>query len=295
MSEYLNLTTEPDPSIPAIDQEIRRRTLWSLYLLDTMISCGRQRTAMISVEHITTQVPYPEATFRQGAHCTLPTLAQFMDVETDTQGLDGENPWGLLVLATAHFDSCLRYMFSESRQPAGEVPWLPTSNFAKIELLLLKLETTYGFGEPIVNLHSTFHDGSSTTQEMGPLVYSHALFHASNCLLYHPFLLRKRLVKTEAKPPRSFLQRAFHSCQKHAKSLAALIAGAKTAGVHPTASMYAYFAFLAASINVLFLQSNSKMTADQISNDPTYSFCLKHLEHLSEYWLHAKSMVRSFG
>ncbi|KIM95780.1 hypothetical protein OIDMADRAFT_45088 [Oidiodendron maius Zn] len=293
ISSYLQLMLEPDQSLSIIEQELRRRTFWSVYVLDTLISCGRQRPPAIPKDNLKLHMPCGENSFQVGLLQEMPPLEVFARGPADTSTLDAESPWTLLVLVASVFRSCLQYIFQE-RVHHDEAPWHPGCRFAELEWALLQLESTYGLGDsPIEKTRLLYMvDNDVSQHRVGPSVYAHALFHASHCLLYHPFLLRRRLAKQEIKTPKSFLLRAFHSCETHSTALATLMSEARNMGLTASASMYAYFCYLAGSIHTLSRHVKHPVITDEAASDEILASCLQHIKELCQYWDLANSIVR---
>jgi hypothetical protein len=284
---------EPDPSLSPIKQEERRRVFWSFYLLDKLISCGRERPPAILDEDCKLQMPSDESAFVDGRQQQSPTLDQLASESSSPASLSSASTFALLVLMSSTFGKCAQYTLQEHKYPTQGTPWDPRSQFSSIYWTLLQLESNYGLGEPLIQkMQEEFViDGMIHQQKAGPLVYAHALFHLCQCLLHHPFLLRQRLAKLEGKAPLSFLARALDSCKSHALALTNLIKDVKSIGFKTTASFYGYLNFLPGSIHALFLHSDDKSTRD--AAETAFTSCLQNLHELSQHWRHAELMVSS--
>ncbi|KAK4631360.1 hypothetical protein CLAFUW4_02429 [Fulvia fulva] len=82
-AQGLRLNEEPDEDLPGIEQEERRRTYWSVYLLDTLISIGPSRPPSISNPDCPVRLPCQEDLFCNGpASETEPTLGAVIDDPT---------------------------------------------------------------------------------------------------------------------------------------------------------------------------------------------------------------------
>ena len=288
---YLRLMIEPDPSLSPIEQEEQRRVFWSFYILDKLISCGRERPPAIVDEDCKLQLPSDEPAFIDGQQQQSPTLDQLASESSSPASLSSASTFALLVLMSSTFGQCAQYTLQEHKYPTQGTPWDPRSQFSNIYWTLLQLESNYGLGEPLIQkMQEEFTvNGTIHQQKAGPLVYAHALFHLCQCLLHHPFLLRQRLAKLEGKAPLSFLRRALDSCKSHALSLTTLIKDVKSVGFRTTASFYGYLNFLPGTIHALFLHSDDKSSKD--AAETAFGSCLQNLYELSQYWRHAGLMV----
>ncbi len=282
---------EPDPSLSPVEQEERRRVFWSFYVLDKLISCGRERPPAILDEDCKLRLPSDESSFVEGRLQVSPTLDDLASDRSPTTALSSKCTFALLVLMSSAFGKCAQYTLQEHKFPTQGTPWDPKSQFSTIYWTLLQLESNYGFGEPLIGRiqQDLTTNGLIDQQKAGPLVYAHALFHLCQCLLHHPFLLRQRLAKLETKAPLSFLTRAVDSCKSHALLLTNLINGVKSIGFRTTASFYGYYNFLPGTIHALFLNSEDNTSRDIA--EKAFSSCVHNLHELSQYWKHASLMV----
>ena len=83
---------EPDQSLSIIEQELRRRTFWSVYVLDTLISCGRERSPTIPKDNLKLHMPCSENSFKLGLLQEMPPLEVFARGPANTSTLDAESP-----------------------------------------------------------------------------------------------------------------------------------------------------------------------------------------------------------
>ena len=291
---YLRLMIEPDPSFSPIEQEERRRVFWSFYVLDKLISCGRERPPAMLDEDCKLQLPGDERSFRDGSRQQSPTLDQFASESSSTPSLLPGNTFALLVLMSSVFGKCAQYTLQEHKYPTQGTPWDPRSPFSSIYCTLLQMESDFGLGDPLTGkIQQDFvTDGVVNQQATGPLVYAHCLFHLCQCLLHHPFLLRQRLAKLKVRAPASFLIRVVDSCKAHAIALTNLLEEVKSAGFKTIASFYGYYNYLPGTIHALFLNSEDIATREAAEN--AYAACLRNLHELSYHWKHAELMVCHF-
>lgn len=282
---------EPDPLLPPIEQEERRRVFWSFYVIDKLIACGRERPPAILDEECKLQLPCNESAFIEGRHQQSLTLEQLASESSSPPSLSPASTFALLVLMSSTFGKVVQYTLSEHKYLKQGLPWDPKSQFSNICFTLLQMESIYGLGEPLIGrIQKEFVvDGKHHEHKAAPLVYAHALFHTCHCLLHHPFLLRQRLARLETRAPLSFLTRALDTCRSHAMSLTTLIKDVKAIGFTTTAPFYAYFNFLTGTIHALFLHSNDDPT--RIAAEGAFASCLQNLRELSVAWPHAGQMV----
>lgn len=220
------------------------------------------------------------------------TLEEFMHLRPG----DADAPQSALakVVVMAHMLSrAAQYMIQQSDSFNGIPPWDPRSDLAVIESDLIHLETCLRLRTPLPDIvaeHSGA-DGQIDQQRIGPVIFSRALFHLCYCILYHPFLLRKRASKCKMEYPSSLLSRSLDTSFTHAKELTALITAATEAGCLVQASFYGYCAMVAGYIVSLYTGSgDEKAQAEACS-----LLCanITYLENLGQRWKNASSLARS--
>ena len=222
------LQVEPETELPLIQQEERRRVFWSFYLCDKMISCGRERPAVILDDHCRLQLPTDEVEFRRGKFQQTPTLQRLVDENTFSV-VATLCPFAVAVVMASLLGRCAQYALGEQEEQTSSgktPPWNPRSKYSSIHSSLLQAELVIGFSDSLaekVTLQCTDSDGVIDQHRAAPLVLSHALFFLCQCLLYHPFLLRQRIVRLGQRTPQSFLVQVFNSCREAATSLSRLM------------------------------------------------------------------------
>ncbi|KAH8587353.1 fungal-specific transcription factor domain-containing protein [Bisporella sp. PMI_857] len=286
IAQDLRMMMEPDPALSFADQEEHRRVFWSIYVLDKLCSCGRARPASIIDAHCHVQLPCGESNFRDGRWEDTPSLSEALTPEKHTELGD----LALVVLTACIIGKCAQHSIHSNGPDSNHIPpWDSKSDFAAIYSKLLLLETQYDMGSRINNrLANCIRHGVLDMPIAGPLVYSHALFHMSQCLLHHPFLLSNQS-RTGAKPPVSFLNRAMQTSRENANSIFALVQDAKNAGYPIYFSFMGYVVSVAGSINMLYLQDEDAGVCGQALI--SFQSGMEYLEELAKYWKCGARMV----
>lgn len=281
---------EPNLSLSYADQEERRRVFWSIYILDKLCSCGRAKPAVIADAHCRVQLPCDEITFRNGAWKKMPTLDQILSAGDSTTFHPGH--LALVVLVACIVGRCAQHSIHESSKDESWLPpWDSKSDFATIYSVLLQLETQFEIGESISEAlqKDCLQEEGLDMQIAGPLIFSHALFHASQCILHHPFLLSLQLKRKGIKAPPSFLTRALQTCREHACSLSELLRQSRQAGCTVYYSFMGYCATLAGGIHTMFVM-NADVSIRQQARDCLLSDTA-FLEEFSSFWENGREMV----
>ena len=168
--------------------------------------------------------------------------------------------------------------------------WESGSDFAAIESDLLHAETYLeldsSLGETL-QAHMT-DDATVDHQTMGPIIYSRALFHLCHCLLYHPFLLRRRLQACFNRPPASFLSRAFGTSWQHARDMIQLIQDTRNRGCLFNSSFGGYCLTVAGSVLALWAHQagDRHLLASSLLRET-----ITYVDDIGHYWPNVKAMV----
>lgn len=287
---HAKMHMEPDTDLDPIFREERKRTFWSLYLQDKLISLSRERYSVLRDEECRIQLPCSEAAFRKGIEEQAPTLDSFTSDCLDHEAAEKCCPLALIVVLAATLNRVSYYVLQTKRTPQLGLPWSPTSPYASISSTLLELEHYFGLNEDPKDIlkQRCYLDGAIDGHLAGPYIYSKSLFHLSHCLLHHPFLIKQRLQALKQKAPPTFIKAAWSSCRQHAKSLTQL-KDTKNHNVLVLTSLYGYCTMVAGTIHVLSM--NDENPAVREEGKQHYAAALEFLHELSCYWKHAALMV----
>ncbi|KAF5544235.1 3-hydroxymethyl-3-methylglutaryl-coenzyme a lyase [Fusarium napiforme] len=287
----LQLMNEPNPMLPIVEQEERRRVFWSVYLLDKLVSCGRARPPAIADEDCHVQLPCEEEVFRTGTWKQTPTLHRLLNWDADLGEIRGY--FTLAILVASALGRCARYVLHQ-REIDDTLPWDSRSEFAAINSFLLLIEQHLQVEEvPIEDIISQnkLPTGTPDHQVVGHAVFARIVFHLCHCLIGHPFLLALRLQNLKVKAPASFLSRTYEVCCDHASKIPSLLHRAQEAGCHVDASFYAYSTCVAGSILSMFIhgkESMGQVPSQQLLESGQHS--LEILDKMGHFWDHAAKM-----
>ncbi|KIW85705.1 hypothetical protein Z517_01097 [Fonsecaea pedrosoi CBS 271.37] len=269
VAQVLGMMFEPHPSLPFAAQEELRRTYWSVYLLDRLATCSRGRPASLQDYSCQLQLPCHEEDFISSNPQTTLTLAQ-----VSSQGATSEvsasslSPLGRVIVLAAELHRTSVYIVQGYDQDDQKPPWAPQSDFSAIRARLSSLEVQLEYDRPIQEVladYSAMHPSANARElhSVAPLIFSYALYHLCQCLLHHPFLLRRRFELSNAKFRTNFFAASVGASFKHAKILTETLQKAREAGYSTIASFLGYCALVAGSIN--FLHSHSDSEPDRLA------------------------------
>lgn len=270
--------------------EERRRTFWSIYILDRLVSCGRARPPAILEASCQLQLPCNEDVWRSGQWQKTQTLEGFSNRRlSDARDY---SPFALVVLTTYALSRSAQYQLQQYNIRSKDPPWDPKSDFASIMSDLLYLESHFDFDRPATEIVKQIlgPGGPIKQSHAGPTIFAHAMFYLSNCLLNHPFLVRRRLELSEVKgSTTSFLSRTFASSREYATRLINLLDETSGAGLVVLTSFYGYCAVIAGSIHGLYCHAADADIA--LESFQLLQKCTTFLDGLSCYWRNCSNMV----
>lgn len=272
------------------EQEERRRTFWSAYLLDKLISCGRSRPLAILDDDCNVLLPCDEETFQNNEWKKSPTLDQLRS--WDTKLTEKPSPFALVILMASILGNCTSYVhrrYNKARIP----PWDPRSEFSTISSSLLLLESYSSIG--IDSISESINSGNAVEQrQLGHRIFAQTLFHLCHCLLGHPFLVHLHLNPFGSKTPASFVSRMLQMGCDHARYLLDFLQEARNLGCLIESSFYPYCIAVAGgihSLNAHFQESNGD-TQQASASAHYFTQSVEELERLGTLWVHATNMVR---
>lgn len=282
--------SEPVNLLSPIETEESRRTFWSVFMLDRLVSCGRDRPIVFRTNDCSVHLPCTELGFRAGTPERTTTLRQMSEFSSEApEPVD----YFSLSIWMASSVGCTAQQMIQHRGKQKIPPWSSGSEFMNSLSRLYESETMVGLSGRTLSqvLREDFTlEGSIDQQRLGHLLFSQMLFHLCHCLLGHPFLLREKLKAVQRQPPSSFLREAFVRSYKHAGHILRLLADAQETGCSVEASFYGYCVCISGGIQVLYLNDESAGVREEAYERLQYA--LKFLVQLAKRWKHIPPMVR---
>ncbi|WXC60069.1 hypothetical protein SNK03_005923 [Fusarium graminearum] len=289
LAQNNKLNLEPDASKTVFEREELRRTFWSLFLIDKLISLSRGRFCAIRDEECKLSLPCSEKAFREGIAEHTPTLEELTRDCVDQEAVDGCCPLGLIVVMVSILGRVSHYVLHDTLTP--QVAWSSTSPYATLSSTLLQAEHYFAMDEDTMDSlkKRCTIDGNLDQHLAGSFIFAKAMFHLSQCLLYHPFLIQQHLQSGKQKAPSIFMKEAWEKCRTHAESITKLME-MKTQNVLVLTSMYGYCIMVAGTIHALSMNDERENVRNESKEH--YSASIESLQDLSRYWPHAALMVK---
>lgn len=128
--------TSPEPKDEIIKKEVRRRTLWSCYILDRMLSAGKARPNMLSSDRLRVFLPCPDQSFSFG----MVSPPSFLDTNWLEHGKKHSSPVGnddgalsRYIRLLNIFGKLSEWSYAGGRRTEGTTPpWKEKSTFYKL-------------------------------------------------------------------------------------------------------------------------------------------------------------------
>ncbi|KAF7532741.1 hypothetical protein G7054_g7685 [Neopestalotiopsis clavispora] len=285
-AQILNLCHEVDHSGSPIELEARRRTFWSVYLLDRLVSCGRNRPPTLLDSDCTIKLPSKDDDFRGGRPSTSVTLDDILDIPVEAP-LGQSAPFALTVFMASVLGQVVRWALQQ-KPDEPFLPWDCRSTFSRIRGALLSFESyteaTESFDALESALKQSFPDQESDNFSATSchFVFSHVLYHINQCLLYHPFLVRQRLKAHKTKIPPSFLRQAIRNSYEHAVFLAQILKRYLQRPCDTTPSFFGYAAVLAGGIHHIHTRGGA--SSGHSNSAEHLAVCIRFLDQGPASW-----------
>lgn len=290
LAQTLQLGKEPQPWLLPSEAEERRHTFWSVYLLDKLVACGRDRPPVLLDADCTVRLPVDPCSFQNNMGAEPPTLAAIQEIP-DVAPLEKSDHFALSIFMVSILGYIARWGFKHSA-PETRLPWDSRSEFSRINGILLSFETYSdacdGSFANTLDRHFVSHgvlDESISTH----FTYCHVIYHVNQCLLHHPFLLRQHLQSFKANVPAGFLRAAMLKSREHATRIATILHALQDRGCETYPSFYGYAAIIAGVILQLHYVSPTSLRTDELKEN--WESCLRFLEHKPVRWPSYRRMV----
>jgi hypothetical protein len=265
---------------------------WSVYLLDKLVSCCRNRPPTILDVDCTVRLPSSEEHFRTEVSEETPTL-EILEKLPDISGCRTLDHFALTILAASILGHVVRYSLQQTSS-LGFPPWDSRSDYAKTMSMLLSFESLLTPGD---DTYSSAIRSRLTTpsgidrQRAGHFILSRGLYQLCCCLLNHPLLMRRGLKRYQETYPHSFLREALRRCQEYAGQMTMILSTVQETSCCACGSFLGYFAVVAGTVHQLY--QHSKNEFERALAIPSIETCLGFLEHQPR-WEHYPRMVSPF-
>ncbi|KAL2427903.1 hypothetical protein ABEF91_005822 [Exophiala dermatitidis] len=277
-------------------QDERRLTFWSMYLLDRLVSCGTGRPPTISDIDCSIPLASDMTPANETESSTMPDLRTLFEISGYGTN-PNMDPFPQTILMASVLGRIERHSLQHQSLKDKFPPWDSRSDFAAIYSMLLNFEahseiTRVSFSSTIARFVGP--DGVHDHSAAGHLAFSTIMYHMNQCLLHHPFLLRKRLDSCKGRYSPSFLREALRRSLEHAYQLTVTLRVIQKQGFNLT-SFYAYASLVAGTIHRLFMHHDDEWTRRTAQQFFDYSLdFLDSGKNVWEHYLRIATALRAF-
>lgn len=269
----------------------RCHTFWSVYILDRLSSCGRNRPPALLDSDCTSCLPLQQYPSRDNTSTKLTTLETIREIP-DRAPLENTDHFALTIFMVSAFGDVVRWAFKNNPVQC-RLPWDSRSEFAHINGMISSFESYSDACDG--NFAETFDRNfvaQGTLDECAAchFTYAHVLYHVNQCLLHHPFLLRQHLRSVTVKVPASFLRASVLICREHAAHLTAILCTLQRCGSKIYPSFYGYAAVLAGTIHRLHARDPRNVKPS--TSEASWESCVRFLDQEPVFWESYRRMVR---
>ncbi|KAF2101516.1 hypothetical protein NA57DRAFT_34912, partial [Rhizodiscina lignyota] len=271
------------PRLSPTDQEIRRRTMWSCYMMDRFTSSGTDRPLFLWEKHIRVQLPIKESSFQMEiAGQTEDIDGNLIDGDTDDEerkqeAMENTGIAGYTVRAVAVWGRIVRYMNLGGKEADEHPIWSTESGYHSLlkraEALRDSIPSWYAYTPENLQVHCT-------EKIANQFVFMHMFIH-QNILFLNRFALPST---TGARPskdmPSEFLSNATKAALEAANQVSSLLIDAIDHRV--VAPFAGYCAFLSSTVHIHGIFSkNPKIEGPAKKN---LAINVKYLGKIKRYW-----------
>ncbi|KAF5551844.1 transcriptional regulatory [Fusarium mexicanum] len=271
IAQCYRFNTEPDPRLRPEVQEEYRRTFWSIYLLDRLMSCGRERPTALQDKDCLLRLPSNEQAFRDCSENRGPVLEQLTGDAPVFTELPEHSHFSVIILMAATLIRVVNYVLRKDSRVHDDVPWSTTSQYSALESTVWRLELNYGLLDP---LNAVWEQTLTSGGVVDP--------RAAGPLIYGPSTSRIGQQDT----PR-ILKQSLASARSHATALT-MLQETENLGCITVFCFRGYCAMVAGSIHLLFASdSNDEIREASVRRYEEYRGLLLKL---CRYWESSRLM-----
>lgn len=192
-------SSDGDPKLTFILQEAKRRTVWSVYMMDRCISSGRNRSSAIRVEDIKIPLPCSDRDFAFGIAVDCLTFFQlhdYLELGAHDCKLEKATSTTFTIFAFELWARIAKWSGEGGARSDTLDPWMPGSIYSKFSA---QLDTIHRFLPINLQYNSINLDAHIADNTAGSFGYLHSLL-----FLCRTFLNREYLYLCPEKPQRSW-------------------------------------------------------------------------------------------
>lgn len=283
-NEFDPLVNDPDKQpLSATDREIRRRTMWSCFLMDRFNSSGTDRPLFVHEQYIEVQLPVKEHLYIHEIHAPTETLEGNVPNPVPPDSGQLSNPRenmgvsAYTIRLVCIWGELIKYMNLGGKEREAEAMWSPNSTYNAIKKEAKDFKATL----PEMLIYSQENLKSHAIgKTANSFLYLHILWQQI-MLFMHRFALPSTAGSRPPKDmPHEFLTESARAALDAANQISILINEAMDHNV--VAPFAGYSAFFSSTVHVHGVFSKNPKLEAQSKKYLAYN--VKYLTKMKKYW-----------
>ena len=269
--------------LSSTDREIRRRTMWSCFLMDRFNSSGTERPTFANEENINVQLPVKEALFQMElpgsterldgdiSYLISPDGGQISDIK-DNMGVAA-----YMIRIIALWGRVIRYLNLGGKEKDPQPLWSPDSQFAFLKTQLNNFSSSLP-----ASLHYTDENLRNHAAERlaNQFLFLHICYNQVTLFMHRFAIPSTSCGRTTKDMPNSFLGDGLKVALDAAKQISSIISVAED---HQVVAPFAgYCAFLSSSVHIWGIFSKNPQLEASSKRDLAHN--VKYLSKMKKYW-----------
>ena len=281
---------KPVPQMPELsftDREIRRRTMWACFLMDTFNSSGTERPSFLNEDYMFIQLPVKESHFQMEipghtenleGHVPLSSSRSLLeDPEAEAKANMGVAAY--VIRAVVLWKRVVKYLNLGGKEKDAYPIWDPLSQFASLQRQIAQLKTSLPssleYNQENLQVHVT-------ERLANQFIFLHIVL-AQNSLFLHRFAIPTAPNTHRPYPlntPKSFLATAATTVLDAASTVSKLLAD--SSGHTLTVPFAGYCAYASATVHVWGIFSKNEMLENTSRDNLRHNY--KYLNRMKRCW-----------
>jgi hypothetical protein len=284
------------PELSFTDREIRRRTMWACYLMDTFNSSGTERPSFLNEDYFQIKLPIKESHFQmevpgptEDLYGNVPTSNKPSSLDTEAANdlaAEAKGNMGVaayIVRAVVLWKRIVKYLNLGGKEKDPHPIWDPLSQFATLQRQIQQLKSS--LPEDI-----TYNADNFSTHMSERLANQYLFLHiviAQASLFLHRFAIPTtpshrphHHYYTQQGMPKPFLTTSANIVLESASLISKLIAD--STGHTLTVPFAGYCAYAAATVHVWGIFSKNSALEQQSKENLRHNY--RYLTRMKRYW-----------
>ncbi|KAK9453686.1 fungal-specific transcription factor domain-containing protein [Dipodascopsis uninucleata] len=279
MAATLGLNKEsPDSTLSWLDREIRRKTWWSVLVLDRLAHSGPKRSFLLTEEESQVSLPSSDHAFLNN----IPVVTEMLTGEYSTD--DPELPRVPLDLPGYHIKSVIMWghvaaYVNLERKRENFAPWTEYSEFHKLER---EIDNFYSSLPSHLVYSRDNLVALDVTQQAGTFVHMHVAIQQCLCALHRCIYPYDHLNSKFDAPPISFIERSANKLTAAACAISGILNDTLQVQDVLPAAFVGFGAYNSATVHIVNAFSSDPAISMMAKKHLTVN--LKFLVLMREYW-----------